>query len=341
MLLYACARLGAMLVPLNWRLAVAEQSFILSDASVKVLVLEQAFADDSASRCESLIRHCVVGLDFSPPQGRAIDQLLARRARRRPQSAYRSHLPVADRLHLGHDRKAQGRGAAAGSLLLERRDERSAHAWPHLGRPRTHRAAFLPRRRPQHSDHAGAAPRRHGDDPSALHPGRDAARRSRANRPTLTVLVPAIIQAVTDHPDWATTDLSSLKAVSTGSTIVPPHPDRTLRRARGAGAAGLRFDRTCPIAVYTRLGGDLSRAASTGLAGLCCEAAVIDDAGVELPRGHAQGNRGARAQRILTNIGVTRKRPGKRCTTAGIAPATSACARRRRLFLASTTARRT
>ena len=44
MLLYACARLGAMLVPLNWRLAVAEQLFILADASVKVLVLEQAFA---------------------------------------------------------------------------------------------------------------------------------------------------------------------------------------------------------------------------------------------------------------------------------------------------------
>src|ERR1700723_176962 len=43
-LLYACARLGAMLVPLNWRLAAAEQLFILSDASIKVLVLEQAFA---------------------------------------------------------------------------------------------------------------------------------------------------------------------------------------------------------------------------------------------------------------------------------------------------------
>src|SRR5471030_2343772 len=42
-------------------------------------------------------------------------------------------------------------------------------------------------------------------------------------RPTLTVLVPAIIQAVTDHPDWASTDLSSLKAISTGSQIVPPH----------------------------------------------------------------------------------------------------------------------
>src|SRR6201990_3558711 len=44
-LLYACARLGAMLVPLNWRLAVAEQAFILSDATVKVLVLEQTFAE--------------------------------------------------------------------------------------------------------------------------------------------------------------------------------------------------------------------------------------------------------------------------------------------------------
>src|SRR5712675_1905602 len=32
-LLYACARLGAMLVPLNWRLAAAEQMFILSDAA--------------------------------------------------------------------------------------------------------------------------------------------------------------------------------------------------------------------------------------------------------------------------------------------------------------------
>src|SRR6478672_4314169 len=34
-LLFACARLGAMLVPLNWRLAPPEQVFILSDASVK------------------------------------------------------------------------------------------------------------------------------------------------------------------------------------------------------------------------------------------------------------------------------------------------------------------
>ena len=40
---------------------------------------------------------------------------------------------------------------------------------------------------------------------------------------------------------------------------------------------------TCPIAVYTRLGGDLSRIGSTGLARAGCEAVIIDDAGAELP----------------------------------------------------------
>jgi fatty-acyl-CoA synthase len=102
-------------------------------------------------------------------------------------------------------------------------------------------------------------------------------------RPTLTVLVPATIQAVTDHALWEKTDLSSLRAVSTGSTIVPPHLiERLLARAIPV-LQVYGSTETCPIAIYTRLGGDLSRLGSTGLAGLCCEARVIDEAGVELP----------------------------------------------------------
>src|SRR5260370_21398914 len=105
------------------------------------------------------------------------------------------------------------------------------------------------------------------------------------DRPTLTVLVPATIQALTDHPDWNSTDLSSLKAISTGSTVVPPH---LIDRLVGRGVAVLQVygsTETCPVAIYTRLGGDLSRVGSTGLPGLCCEAAVIDDSGIELPPG--------------------------------------------------------
>src|SRR3954469_5515766 len=65
-LLYACARLGAILVPLNWRLAVAEQLFILSDASAKVLVLEQDFAAILPQLAHDLPDTRVVALDFAP-----------------------------------------------------------------------------------------------------------------------------------------------------------------------------------------------------------------------------------------------------------------------------------
>jgi fatty-acyl-CoA synthase len=100
------------------------------------------------------------------------------------------------------------------------------------------------------------------------------------DRPTLTVLVPATIQAVTEHPEWGTADLSSLKAISSIDYRSAPH--RFVAAARSAPGLCGEIGR-----VYTRLGGDLSRIGSTGLPGLCCEAAVIDDAGDELQPGIA------------------------------------------------------
>src|SRR5437660_2411789 len=92
---------------------------------------------------------------------------------------------------------------------------------------------------------------------------------------------------MTDHPSWMATDLSSLKAISTGSTIVPPHLiDRFVVR----GVPVLQVygsTETCPIAVYTSLGGDLSRPGSTGLPGLACEARILDDDGRDAPAGTA------------------------------------------------------
>ena len=75
-LLYACARLGAMLVPMNWRLAVAEQLFILSDASVKVLILEQPFAAVLPALEKSFPETSVVGFEFLPSRGRTFNELL-------------------------------------------------------------------------------------------------------------------------------------------------------------------------------------------------------------------------------------------------------------------------
>src|SRR4051812_19589425 len=72
-LLYACARLGAMLVPLNWRLAGPQQMFILRDASVKALILENGFAAVIEPLQAALPDVRVIGIDFPP----SFDDLLA------------------------------------------------------------------------------------------------------------------------------------------------------------------------------------------------------------------------------------------------------------------------
>jgi fatty-acyl-CoA synthase len=280
-LLYACARLGAMLVPLNWRLAVAEQLFILSDASARVLVLERAFAEVLPALEKRLPDTGIVGLDFSPPRGIVFDALLtrARGDGRNP------HTDLACPLLIVYTSGTTGRpkGAVLRQEALLWNGVMSQHM--HGLTSDDHVLTVLP------FFHVGGL---NIQTTPALHLGATVTIHSRftpdatltaieRDHPTLTVLVPATIQAVTDHPAWATTDLSSLKAISTGSTIVPPHLiDRLVTR----GVPVLQVygsTETCPIAVYTRLGGDLSRVGSTGLPGLCCEAAVIDDAGNALP----------------------------------------------------------
>jgi fatty-acyl-CoA synthase len=284
-LLYACARLGAILVPLNWRLAVAEQMFILSDAGAKVLMLEQAFAAILPALAKSALAAGVVGLDFSPPTGAAFDTLLTRAHG----DGRDSHADLSCPLLLVYTSGTTGRpkGAVLRQEALLWNGVMSQHM--HGLTSNDHVLTVLP------FFHVGGL---NIQTTPALHHGATVTIHSRftpdttlatfeRDRPTLTVLVPATIQAVSDHPSWAATDLSSLKAVSTGSTIVPQHLiDRFV--ARGVPVLQVYGStETCPIAVYTRLGGDLSREGSTGLPGLCCEAAIIDDTGAELPPGTA------------------------------------------------------
>jgi fatty-acyl-CoA synthase len=280
-LLYACARLGAILVPLNWRLAVAEQLFILSDATARVLVLEQAFAEVLPALAEALPETTIVGLDFAPPHGATFDALLTLGSG----NGRNSNTDLSCPLLIVYTSGTTGRpkGAVLRQEALLWNGVMSQHM--HSLTSDDHVLTVLP------FFHVGGL---NIQTTPALHHGAtvtihrrftpDAALATIArDRPTLTVLVPATIQAVTDHPAWASTDLSSLKAISTGSTIVPQFlMDRFI--ARGVPVLQVYGStETCPIAVYTRLGGDLSREGSTGLPGVACEAAIVDDAGNGLP----------------------------------------------------------
>ncbi|WP_342739816.1 long-chain fatty acid--CoA ligase [Bradyrhizobium sp. B117] len=279
-LLYACARLGAMLVPLNWRLAAAEQLFILTDAGAKVLVLEQAFAGILPELASGT---AVVGLDFAPPRGTTFGSLLTRSEG----NGRNPHTDLSCPLLIVYTSGTTGRpkGAVLRQEALFWNGVMSQHM--HNMTSDDHVLTVLP------FFHVGGL---NIQTTAALQLGATVTIHARfapdtaltaieRERPTLTVMVPAIIQAVSEHPSWAATDLSSLKAVATGSTIVPPHLiDRFV--ARGVPVLQVYGStETCPIAIYTRHGGDLSRAGSTGLAGLCCEAKVIDQAGHEVRAG--------------------------------------------------------
>jgi fatty-acyl-CoA synthase len=282
-LLYACARLGAILVPLNWRLAVAEQLFILSDAGPKVLVLDQACVGILPELGQTLPGTVVAGLDFAPPDGANFASLLERGGG----NARNPHADLSCPLLIVYTSGTTGRpkGAVLRQEALFWNGLMSQHM--HNLTSDDHVLTVLP------FFHVGGL---NIQTTPALQLGATVTIHARftpeaalasieRDRPTLTVLVPATIQALTDHPAWATTDLSSLKAIATGSTIVPP---QLIERFVARGVPVLQVygsTETCPIAIYTRLGGDLSRTGSTGLPGLCCEAKVIGEDGSEAPPG--------------------------------------------------------
>jgi fatty-acyl-CoA synthase len=283
-LLYACARLGAMLVPLNWRLAVPEQVFILSDASVKALVVEEAFAAVMAPLTQALPDVHVIGLDFAPG-GASFDDLLAsgRGDGRNP------HIDLSCPFLVVYTSGTTGhpKGAVLRQEALVWNAAMSQHM--HGLTAADHVLTVLP------LFHVGGlniqtTPALQIGATVTLHPrfAPDATLAALAgDRPTLTVLVPATIAALIRHPRWNETELSSLRAITTGSTVVPqPLIDAISER----GVPVLQVygsTETCPIAIYTRLGGDLSRGNSTGLPGLYCEARVVDERGREVPHGTA------------------------------------------------------
>jgi fatty-acyl-CoA synthase len=283
-LLYACARLGAMLVPLNWRLAVPEQVFILSDASVKALVVEEGLAAVIPPLTQALPDVHVIGLDFAPG-GRSFDDLLAsgRGDGRNP------HIDFSCPFLVVYTSGTTGRpkGAVLRQEALVWNAAMSQHM--HGLTADDHVLTVLP------LFHVGGlniqtTPALQTGALVTIHPrfAPDATLAAFAeDRPTLTVLVPATLQTLIQHPRWKETDVSSLRAITTGSTVVPQllidavtTRDVPVLQCYGA-------TETCPIAIYTRLGGDLSRGSSTGMPGLYCEARIVDERGREAPHGTA------------------------------------------------------
>jgi fatty-acyl-CoA synthase len=284
-LLYACARLGAMLVPLNWRLAVAEQLFILCDASVKALVVEESFAAIVPELAKARPDTHIVGLDFRPEGGVSLTDLRAGASSdgRNPHTDFSCPLLVV----YTSGTTGRPKGAVLRQDALVWNAMMSQHM--HDLTAADHVLTVLP------MFHVGGL---NIQTTPALQFGASVTIHARfapeatleaiaRDRPSLLLLVPATIQALIEHPLWSETDISSLRAVSTGSTQVPQKlVDAIVKR----GIPVLQVygsTETSPIAVYTRLAGDWRREGSTGLPGLACEAKIVDGEGIEVEPGTA------------------------------------------------------
>lgn len=284
-LLYACARLGAMLVPVNWRLAVAEQLYILADASVRALVVEQAFADIVAPLRKADPAVHLAGFDFAPDGGTTFDALLQAGSgggRARNADFTSPLLIVYTSGTTGRPKGAVLRQEAliANAAMSQHLHDMTADDHVLTVLPIFHVGGLNIQTTP--ALQLGATVTLHAR--FAPGPTLDAIER---DRPTLTVLVPATIQAVIEHPRWPAARLDSLRAVATGSTQVPQHlvdaiADRGVPVLNVYGST-----ETCPIAVYARRSGDWRRSGSTGLPGLLCEARIVDDNDKEVAAGEA------------------------------------------------------
>ncbi len=282
-LLYACARLGALMVPLNWRLAVPEQVYILCDASVKALVVEQAFAPVIAPLQTAMPDVRVVGLDFAPEKGSSLAALLqaASGDGRSP------HVDISCPLLIVYTSGTTGhpKGAVLRQEALVWNAVMSQHM--HDMTAADHVLTVLP------LFHVGGL---NIQTTPALQLGATVTLQQRfapeaaletieRDKPTLTVLVPATIQAMIEHPRWAETRLDSLRCMTTGSTQVPQHLVDAFTARNVPVLQVYGSTETCPVAVYTRLSGDWRRPGSTGLPGLVCEAKIVDDIGNEVAAG--------------------------------------------------------
>ena len=274
-LLFACARLGAMLVPLNWRLAIPEQLYILKDAGAKVLFVEEDFANIIQPLSKELSSCEVLGLDFIPPIGQSLDVVIQHSIG----DSENPHVDLTTPILIVYTSGTTGhpKGAVLTQEALFYNALNSLHM--HAMTSEDHILTVLPlfhvgglNIQTTPALYCGATVTLH----ARFHPDKTLLSIAE-DKPSMTVLVPATLQACKTSSFWEQTDLSSLRLLTTGSTSVPAHLSDAFRKRGVPVLEVYGSTETCPIAIYQRLDSDFSKEGSTGLTALHCESKIVRD----------------------------------------------------------------
>jgi fatty-acyl-CoA synthase len=249
--LVACARLGAVFLPLNFRLAVPELQQVMQDAQPRLLVHDSHHASTALALQAEGLKHT------------HHDTLIANAAPRGlPLPAVHSDMPLLLVYTSGTTGVPKGAVHTQAALLANAR----ASAWAHEFVEGDKVLSTLP------MFHVGGLciqtlPALLAGVQVVLHPRFDPTAwldEMNTSRPSLSLLVPATMRALFEHPRWAGTSLACLRGIMTGSSTVPVAYLETLH-ARGVPVGQVYgTTETGPVSIVLRLPDAMARVGASG-----------------------------------------------------------------------------
>ena len=253
--LVACARLGAVFLPLNFRLAVPELQQVMQDAQPRLLVHDGHHAITAQALQGADLEHTHHDSLIATASPRALPLL-------KMHSDVHGDLPLLLVYTSGTTGVPKGAVHTQAALLANAH----ASAWAHDFGPGDKVLSTLP------MFHVGGLciqtlPALLAGVEVVLHPRFDPSAwldEMHTSRPTLSLLVPATMRAVFEHPRWVDTPLACLRGIMTGSSTVPVAYLETLH-ARGVPVGQVYgTTETGPVSIVLPLPEAMARVGASG-----------------------------------------------------------------------------
>ena len=282
-LLFACARLGAMLVPLNWRLAPPEHAWILQDCAPKAVLAEADFFAQLDGLRAELPDLPLVAYGAAPGAGWLCYDELLNAAGDVATGAGDLTDPVTIVYTSGTTGRPKGTVLTQEAVFYNAVNAIAAQDIT----GRDHVLTVLP------MFHVGGM---NIQTTPAIHAGATVTIQSRFDpaavlaaierrKPTMLLAVPAVAMALTSHPDWAGADLSSLRLVGLGASAVPEAVLRAFLDRDLPAIQVYGLTESAPVAICLPIADAWSKMGSCGKPALHCQAAILDDGGEPVEAG--------------------------------------------------------
>lgn len=283
-LLFACARLGAVLVPLNWRLAEPELTCMLRQAEPCAIFAEPEFVEHIEGLSPDI--GAMSRITYGTTRNGWVDyEALISPGSTSSQAGGDTHADDPVLLCYTSGTAGQPKGALLSNNAISWNAVNATHMHDLTSEdvvltvlPMFHVGGLDIQTLP--ALHAGATIVIHQRfETEAFF---DALEQDGI---TLTLLVPTIVHTLINDPRWEAADLSKLRMISVGSTIVPEHMVRTVG-ARGVPLVQVYgATETAPIAAYMPHRETTARPASTGKPAMHCEIRLVDEDGRDVAVG--------------------------------------------------------